>query len=251
MPRANRFFVPGGVWHITHRCHNRKFLLKFEHDRLRWKYWLYQAKKRYGLSVLNYVATSNHIHLLVRDTKQQAISKSMQLVAGRVAQEYNQRKAINGAFWADRYFATAVSTDRYLFRCLVYIDLNMVRAGKVTHPSQWKVSGYNEIQSPPLRYRIVDREALVELGGFSNYKVFRKQHFEWVESRLLEGQIWREPHWSDAIAVGSENFVASMKTLLSTSVLHRSIARISSDTYVIEDANELRGYNLRANGRSK
>lgn len=29
MPRANRYFVPGYVWHITHRCHRKVFLLKF------------------------------------------------------------------------------------------------------------------------------------------------------------------------------------------------------------------------------
>jgi len=29
MPRANRHFVPGHVWHITHRCHQQAFLLKF------------------------------------------------------------------------------------------------------------------------------------------------------------------------------------------------------------------------------
>ncbi len=27
--------------------------------------WLFEAKKRYGLCVLNYMVTSNHIHLLV------------------------------------------------------------------------------------------------------------------------------------------------------------------------------------------
>ena len=26
MPRANRHFLPGHVWHITHRCHQKKFL---------------------------------------------------------------------------------------------------------------------------------------------------------------------------------------------------------------------------------
>ena len=25
MPRANRHFLPGYVWHITHRCHRKKF----------------------------------------------------------------------------------------------------------------------------------------------------------------------------------------------------------------------------------
>jgi len=251
MPRANRFYVPGGVWHITHRCHNREFLLKFERDRLRWKYWLFQAVKRYGLCVLNYIVTSNHIHLLVRDTKQQTISRSMQLIAGRVAQEFNQRKVKKGAFWEDRYFATAIDTDQHLFRCFVYIDLNMVRAGKVTHPSLWKASGYNEIQSPPLRYRIVDKEALTELGGFMNYEAFRKQHFEWVESQLRQGRIEREPYWSDAIAVGSENYVESMKSLLSAKIRYRSVVHTCDGTCVIEDTNDLKSNILDENERFK
>jgi hypothetical protein len=28
--------------------------------------WVFEAKKRFGLSVLNYMVTSNHIHLLVK-----------------------------------------------------------------------------------------------------------------------------------------------------------------------------------------
>jgi putative transposase len=67
MPRANRFFVPGHVWHITHRCHKQEFLLKFVRDRQRWLYWLREASQRHKVSVLNYTVTSNHIHLLVRD----------------------------------------------------------------------------------------------------------------------------------------------------------------------------------------
>ncbi len=33
MPRANRYFVPGKFYHLTHRCHDRQFLLKFVRDR--------------------------------------------------------------------------------------------------------------------------------------------------------------------------------------------------------------------------
>ena len=29
MPRARRYFLPGHVWHITHRCHQQEFFLKF------------------------------------------------------------------------------------------------------------------------------------------------------------------------------------------------------------------------------
>ena len=73
-----------------------------------------QAKKRFGLSVLNYIAASNHVHVRVRDAGDQSISKSMQLISGPVGQAYNQRKSRKGAFWEDRYFATVVSADRHL-----------------------------------------------------------------------------------------------------------------------------------------
>ncbi len=85
MPRAKRYYTPGLVWHITHRWHKKEFLLKFAKDRARWVAWLYEAKRRYGLCILNYIVTSNHIHLRVLDTKKNVISSSMQLIAGRTS----------------------------------------------------------------------------------------------------------------------------------------------------------------------
>ncbi len=149
MARANRHYIPEHIWHITHRCHKREFLFKFSKDRQRWLQWLFEARRRYGLVVLNYMVTSNRIHLLVLDRGgMEVIPKSIQLVAGRIAQEYNERKRRKGAFWEDRYHATAVENGRHLRQCLVYIDLNMVRAGVAEHPSAWPFSGYNEIQEP-------------------------------------------------------------------------------------------------------
>jgi putative transposase len=98
MPRANRYFLPSHIWHITHRCHQRKFLLKFARDRRRYLHWMFEAKKRFGLCVLDYTVTSNHIHLLVKDTGAGVIAESMQLIAGRTAQEYNQRKGTRARF---------------------------------------------------------------------------------------------------------------------------------------------------------
>ena len=51
MARAKRHYLPGYAWHITHRCHEREFLLKFGRDRRRWMQWLFEAKKRYGLCI--------------------------------------------------------------------------------------------------------------------------------------------------------------------------------------------------------
>ncbi len=33
MARANRLSEQGGIFHVTHRCHNREFLLNFARDR--------------------------------------------------------------------------------------------------------------------------------------------------------------------------------------------------------------------------
>jgi hypothetical protein len=86
----------------------------------------------------------------------------MQLIAGRTAQEYHRRKNRHGAFWEARYHATAIRADDHLHQCVVYIDLDMVRAGVVKHPREWENSGYREIQKPPSRYGIID---LLELNA--------------------------------------------------------------------------------------
>jgi putative transposase len=192
MPRANRHFLPGCVWHITHRCHQKQFLLKFPRDRRRYLHWVFEAKKRFGLSVLNYMMTSNHVHLLIKDTGPNIIAHSMQLIAGRTAQEYNQRKTRHGAFWEGRYHATAIETDEHLHRCLVCIDPNMVRAGVVEHPVKWVSSGYHEIQQPRKRYSVIDLPGLVALCGFSKLVDFQQAHRQWVEEALRNGSAVRD-----------------------------------------------------------
>lgn len=215
MARAKRHYIPGYIWHITHRCHKREFLLKFSKDRHRYLQWLYQARKRYGLTILNYMVTSNHVHLLVVDDgDRDVIPSSMQLVAGRTGQEYNQRKDRKGAYWEDRYHATAVESGDHLARCMVYIDTNMVRAGVVRHPSMWSSSGYNEIQAPRRKNVLIDYERLQGLLGAGSYDELRSSHKGWVEECCGDGEKARQEEWTGSIAVGSQPFVEKVKTLL-------------------------------------
>src|SRR6056297_3526567 len=92
-----------------------------------------------------------------------AIPRLMQLVAGRVGQVYNKSRRRKGAFWENRYSATAVQTDEHLARCFLYIDLNMVRAKVVKHPRKWEHGGYHEIVRPKQRYRTIDRKEVTRL----------------------------------------------------------------------------------------
>jgi REP element-mobilizing transposase RayT len=237
MPRANRHFLPGYVWHITHRCHRKSFLLKFARDRRSYLRWVLEAKKRFGLSVLDYIVTSNHIHILVRDMGRNVIADSMQLIAGRTGQEYNQRKERHGAFWEDRYHATAIDVDEHLHHCLVYIDLNMVRAGVVKHPSDWAHSGYREIQNPPKRYGIIDLRELSSLCGFSEVAKFQQAHGQWVEEALSHEMLMREGRWSEAIAVGSLSFVDNVKSELGFKAAHREVIG-ERGTYALRERSE-------------
>ena len=224
MPRANRYYLPGYVWHITHRCHKKEFLLGFQKDRRQWTKWLFEVKKRYGIRILNYTVTCNHVHLLVLDEGRcDVISNSIQLVAGRTGQEYNQRKGRRGAFWEDRYHATAVESGTHLIQCLIYIDMNMVRAGVVTDPENWPWGGYHEIQRPRERYRLIDHVKLIELLRIDTRDELTRHHRGWIEESLISGKQDRESKWTESIAVGSKAFVEQTEERLGVRARGRSI----------------------------
>jgi putative transposase len=232
MPRANRYWLPGQIWHLTHRCHRRQFLLRFGRDQRLWRKWLYETRVRHGLCVLNYVVTSNHIHLVVRDRGQGEVAASVQLLEGCTAQAYNRRKQRLGAFWQDRYHATAVESGEHLARCIVYVDLNMVRAGVVAHPRDWPAGGYHEIQGERQRYRIVDRVALAEALEVDVEKL-ADAHREWINEALRE-PLTRQGEWSEGVAVGGRAFAEGMLRDLGSRARDRRIHPFGS-AYVIRE----------------
>jgi putative transposase len=184
--------------------------------------WLFKAKRYYGLQVLNYTVTSNHIHLLVyADERRWAIPRSMQLTAGRTGWEYNRRKNRRGAFWEDSYHATAIQSDRHLFECMVYIDLNMVRAGVVSHPSEWRFGGFHELMNCRQRYRLIDINKLSDLMGEHNIETMRVAYCRMVNAALEKQCLRREEQWTDSIAVGTEAFIKEMKERLGQRARYR------------------------------
>lgn len=239
MPRANRYRLADQIWHITERCHRKQFLLKFARDRRSWVAWLYEARRRYGLCVLDYQVTSNHVHLLVLDRGRGEIAAAMQLIAGCTGQSFNERKGRRGAFWQDRYHATAVDSEGHLARCLVYVDLNMVRAGAVRHPCEWGEAGYHEIQHQRGRCRIVEREVLSSLLGVPEDRL-ASVHEEWIEATLAGGRLSREAKWSESIAVGRRCFVEEVQRNLGVRAHYRSIAE-DEGVWILREADAAYG----------
>ncbi len=204
-------------------------------DRRRWVQWLFEARKRYGLVILNYTVTSNHIHLLVVDDKDRdVIPNSIKLIAGRTGQEFNIRKNRKGAFWEDLYRATAIENGEHLLRCLMYIDLNMVRAGVVKHPSEWPFGGYNEIQEPKRKNVLIWYDRLRELAGIETYDLMQAAHKKWVESYLTGGIKRREECWTRSIAVGCDGFVRKVKSIMGVSAIGKNFVP-AGDSYQLRE----------------
>ena len=117
---------------------------------------------------------------------------------------------------------------------MVYIDLNMVRAGVVSHPSEYKFSSYNEIQNPPERYGIINRKKLLDYFSMRDEKSFRKEHGNWIIIALKNNGLPRNPAWSEAIAVGDKPFLKNIQEKLAGRAQGRSIVK-SNGSAVLQE----------------
>lgn len=211
MPRANRYLLPGMTCHLTHRCHDREFLLRFACDRHAYRRRLWETKPSRGVHVLAYCITSNHVHLLVRLEDESSLCTWMQQAEGQWAQQYNRRKERGGAFWEGRYHCTLVGDRVHAERCMTYIELNMVRAGVVAHPGEWPWCSYQEWTGQRQRRRLVDLESALAYFGNPGLEDFRRHYERRIQERLERDAMAREPWWTESVAVGEESFVRDVE----------------------------------------
>jgi putative transposase len=217
MPRANRIgdvSSQGGVFHLTHRCHNRAFLLKFKRDRDAYRSIIREHARQYNVCVLDYCITSNHVHLLVDAAERLEISGFMREIASEFARGYNRRKDRRNAFWGDNYHATVVEGGDYLWQCLCYIELNMVRCGVVPHPREWEWVGYQEIMGHKRRYRLLDLERLCWRLRTNSIEEVRQNLVASLAQRIASDEKGREACWTESLAVGSQEFVERIQPLI-------------------------------------
>ena len=209
MPRASRYLQAGYTYHLTHRCHARRFLLKFVRDRDAYRKWLHAAVKRYSVDVYGFCVTSNHVHLIVHVNDTERIGRMMGLVAGSFAQQLNRRKRHDGSVWEHPYQCTIIQDGRHLLDCLGYVSLNMVRAGAVVHPADWRWCSHDELMGQRLRYRILNIDRLLESLGMDSLADLQSAYADGIDEKLRRRALSREAQWTEALAVGDRVFVES------------------------------------------
>ena len=213
MPRSNRYIVAGYTYHLTHRCHNREHHLKRLRERDAYKKWLREGIERFNVSVYAYTITHNHIHVVAHADDLESISGMMHLASGSVAKLFNLRKGHLGSLWEHPFQCTLVDGREHLMNCLAYVDLNMVRAGVVKHPADWRWCGYDELAGKRSRYRFLDVERLVESLDFNSVEEFGTLYEELIRKKIEQDDLRREACWTESLAVGSREFIEKAEML--------------------------------------
>ena len=142
MARLPRLTLPGYPHHVIQRGNNRQPLFAGEDD-YRLLLELFETYSReLKVAIHSYVLMGNHFHLLATPETETGLPAMMQAVGRRYVRHFNTRQQRTGTLFEGRYRSTLIQAERYLLACMVYIDLNPVRAGMVSDPSQFPWSSH-------------------------------------------------------------------------------------------------------------
>ena len=142
MARLPRLTLPGYPHHIIQRGNNRQVIFVDRDDFEAMLELLAENAKKFAVAVHAYVLMDNHFHLLATPATADALPLMMQAVGRSYVRYFNHRHGRTGTLWEGRYRSTLIETERYLLACMVYIDLNPVRAGMVALPAAWTWSSH-------------------------------------------------------------------------------------------------------------
>ena len=131
MARLPRLSLPGYPHHVILRGNNRQLIFKDNSDRQALLGLLVGYCQKHGVNLHAFVLMDNHLHLLVTPQFDKALSKMMQDLGRDYVRYFNKTHTRTGTLWEGRFRSALIQTDRYFLACMVYIDLNPVRAGMV------------------------------------------------------------------------------------------------------------------------
>ncbi|RMD66963.1 hypothetical protein D6833_00835 [Candidatus Parcubacteria bacterium] len=159
------------------------------------------------------------------------VSEFMRNLQAAFARWYNQTFARRGRFWADRFKSTLLESDQQVRDCLLYVELNPVRAGIAERPEAYEGTSvyYRELGEDrwmvPLQEIVgIGRRsrALVEYRSLLYYRgaVPSKPGQAAIPKRVLLAEeargfrtsgVFRRRlrYFVDGLVVGSEEFVRS------------------------------------------
>jgi putative transposase len=165
MARLPRLTVPHYPHHVIQRGNNRQAIFAGTADYELLLELLEENARKHHVAVHGYVLMSNHFHLLATPETVEGIPQMMQAVGRRYVRNFNLRQGRSGTLWEGRYKSTLIQAERHLLACMVYMDLNPVRAGMVADPADYPWSSYHHYLGRRTDKLIVPHPLYWELGN--------------------------------------------------------------------------------------
>ncbi len=179
MPRQARKKSESGIYHIMLRGINRQQIFEDDEDRQRFLDTLENYKDQCGYTIYAYCLMGNHIHLLLREGKED-LTLVFKRFAGSFVYWYNWKYHRCGHLFQDRFKSEPVEDDGYFLTVLRYIHQNPVRAKICKSAEDYPYSSMREYLTFP---------ALVETGfalSMLSKDEFLEYHRQENEDKCLE-----------------------------------------------------------------
>jgi putative transposase len=141
MPRPQRAFVPGGIYHLFSRGSNRQAIFSFDSDRIDFLDCVRRVVERHELRCLAYCLMLNHYHLVL-ETPDERLSPAMKALNGRYSLRFNRRHERDAHLFKNRFGAVLQDSTDQLLWTLRYTVRNPVEAGLCASPDEWPWSSY-------------------------------------------------------------------------------------------------------------
>jgi putative transposase len=165
MARLPRLTVPGYPHHIIQRGNNRQAIFSAAADYELLLALIDEHARKQHVALHAYVLMSNHFHLLATPETVEGIPQMMQAVGRRYVRNYNLRQQRTGTLWEGRYKSNLIQAERHLLACMVYMDLNPVRAGMVLDPADYAWSSHQHYIGRRVDKLITPHPLYWELGN--------------------------------------------------------------------------------------
>jgi putative transposase len=173
MPRKPRFFLPNIPCHVVQRGNNRSACFYRDDNFALYMHILSEALQKYTVQLHAYVLMTNHVHLLMTPSTSDGIGKVMQSIGRTYVRTINGLYRRSGTLWEGRYKASLIDSDAYFLSCQRYIELNPVRAGMVTHPSEYKWSSYQQYGAAKIITCLTPHPLYLALGNTTEERQHR------------------------------------------------------------------------------
>ena len=224
MARQPRLTVAAYPHHVILRGNNRQAIVLDDQDRTTLRAWLGEYAEQFKVALHAYVLMDNHLHLLLTPEDDTGLPSLMQALGRRYVRYFNHRHGRTGTLWEGRYRSTLIESEAYLLACMVYIDLNPVRAGMVAEPQDYSWSSHLHCIGQKSDKRVTHHALYWALGNtpFAREAAYR----ELVQAGLERGRVQdMTRHLLTGKPLGSVQFIEHLSQSTGRQLLPARVGR--------------------------